>query len=278
MKITKANGETAPFDKAKIRHSLKRVHASKSEIKQVTDTVKDQLYEGMSTAKLYRIVFNELKKLKKGAAGRYNLKRAIMALGPSGFPFEQFVAAIWKFDGFSVETNVVIDGACVSHEVDVVSDGHGLQEFIECKHHSVRGKVCTVKIPLYFQSRFLDIEKQKLSQLKNTGLSYKGWLVTNMRFTSEAIKYGTCAGLGLLSWDYPPKNGLRDRIDKAGLHPITSLTSISRTRQQKLMRRSITLCRELCERSEVLDSIGIHGSKAELVIEEARAICGSGTS
>ncbi len=274
MNITKANGEIAPFDGGKIRASLRRAKASPADIEKVLASVEAAMFEGISTAKLYRIVFRELKKLKRGVAGKYNLKRAIMALGPSGYPFEKFIAALWEADGFSTTTNVIVKGACVSHEVDVVANKGTSFEYVECKHHSSRGNVCSVRNTLYFYARFLDIEKKALANPGQTVRNYKGWLVTNNRFTSEAERYGTCVGLGLLSWDFPFKNGLRERIDKSGLHPITCLTSVSRKNLETLMDRGITLCVDLCKRPEVLGETGISGSQAQKVIQEASAICG----
>lgn len=275
MNITKANGELVPFDSKKIRRSLKRVNASSGDIERVIEKVENEISDGISTAKLYRIVFRELKKLKKGVAGKYNLKRAIMALGPTGFPFEEFIASLWRAEGFSVQTGLIMKGACVSHEIDVFAEQDDIVEFVECKHHSVRGKVCSVRIPLYFYARFLDLERRRVSQSGGREKRHKGWLVTNMRFTSDALDYGTCVGLGLMSWDFPPKDGLRDRIGKFGLHPITCLTSVSKQKLQKLMNKKITLCMDLCEHPEVLVSIGVRGAEAARVMEEAAAICGA---
>ncbi|NNE66409.1 MAG: ATPase [Pyrinomonadaceae bacterium] len=275
MKVKKANGELAVFDEEKIRNSLVRVNASARNIERVIEVVKGEIYDAIPTDKLYRIVFRELKKLRKGVAGKYNLKRAMMALGPTGYPFEKFIGALWESDGFNVRTGQVVKGACVSHEIDVVAKKRNLTEFVECKHHSSNGNVCTVRNPLYFYARFLDIERREVAIPGNTIRKFKGWLVTNMRFTSEALSYGTCVGLGLLSWNFPPNNGLRERIDRAGLHPITCLTSVSRPQKKKLMDLGITLCSNLCERPEVLSEIGIRGSKAEKVIEEAVAVCGA---
>lgn len=273
MNVLKANGEIVPFDADKIRRSLVRVRAKPIVIEQVIESVKREIYDGIPTSKLYRIVFNKLKKIQRGVAGKYNLKKALMALGPTGFPFEKFIGALWQAEGFSVTTGKIVKGACVSHEVDVVAKKGDLHEFVECKHHSSRGNVCSVKNTLYFYARFLDLEKKQLAKSANSSNIYKGWLVTNVRFTSEAIRYGTCVGLGLLSWDFPPKNGLRERIDRAGLHPITCLTSLSTKQKAQLMEKEITLCSDLGDHPEVLHQIGIRSEKAKQVMEEVNAIC-----
>lgn len=274
MNVVKANGEIVPFDADRIRRSLIRVKAKPKIIEQVIEAVKGEIYDGIPTSELYRFVFKKLKKLQRDVAGKYNLKKALMELGPTGFPFEKFIAAVWQAEGFRVKTGQIVKGACVSHEVDVVAEKGDLCEFVECKHHSFRGNVCSVKNTLYFNARFLDLEKKQLAKSAKSPKKYKGWLVTNIRFTSEAIAYGTCVGLGLLSWDFPPKRGLRERIDKAGLHPITCLTSLSNKQKKQLMDKEITLCRDLGIKPEVLSQIGIRGEKAKQVLEEASAIHG----
>jgi hypothetical protein len=273
INVLKANGEIVPFDPDKIRRSLRRVKAKSSVIDRVIKAVEQTIYDGIPTSKLFKIVFSELRKEQKLVAGKYNLKRTIMELGPSGFPFEKFIAAIWKADGYSVTTGITVKGECVSHEVDVIAKRDKLQEFIECKHHSFGGKICDIKTALYVHARFLDLEKKQRAGFASPKNQFKGWLITNTRFTADAIKYGPCAGLNLLSWDFPPKNGLRERIDRAGLHPITSLTSIPKNQKKRLMDRGITLCSDLGDESGVLQSIGIQGDKAIEVLEEASSIC-----
>lgn len=272
MKVIKAGGEIVTFDAGRIRKSLRRVKINPVLIEQIVETVTGKIYDQIPTSELYKIVFDELKKLQKGAAGKYNLKRAIMELGPTGFPFEKFVAAIWQTQGFAVKTGQILKGFCVKHEIDVTAERENLFYMMECKFHSYPGKVSDLKTALYVYARFLDVEKTLKSLPAHKVKTHKMWLVTNMRFTSDAIQYGTCAGLELLSWDYPPKKSLRERIDKSGLHPITCLTSITKREKEFLLRKMIVLSKDLGEQPQVLQEIGIRGQRISEIIEEARAI------
>ena len=49
-------------------------------------------------------------------------------------------------------------------------------------------------------------------------------------------------GLKLISWDYPFNKSLRDQIDKYGLYPITSLTTLSKKDKEKLLDKGYVLC------------------------------------
>ena len=275
MNVTKADGEKVPFDAGKIRRSLRRVKVKPSMIEQIIDEVELEIYEAIPTSKLYRFVFNKLKKLQRGIAGRYHLKRAIMDLGPTGFPFEGLIAGLWSTEGFATKTGQIVKGFCVDHEVDVIAEKADLHYLTECKFHSFQGKPCDVKHALYVYGRFLDIEKRLRSKATHSDRIHKMWLVTNTRLTTDALAYGTCAGLGLLSWDFPAGNALRERVDRSGLHPITCLTSLSGKEKRQLLAKLIVLCRDLCAKPQLLIEIGMEESKITKVLEEADAICGT---
>lgn len=273
INVTKATGEKVPFDAGKIRHSLLRVKTDPVLIEQIIETVEREIYDGIPTSKLYRIVFDSLKKRQKSVAGKYNLKRAIMDLGPTGFPFEKFVGALWQTEGFSVATGQIIKGYCVNHEVDVIAEKENLHYLTECKFHSFQGKPCDVKHALYVFARFLDIEKKLKTAAAHSDKIHKMWLVTNTRLTTDAEIYGTCAGLGLLSWDFPAGDGLRERVDRVGLHPVTCLTSLSLKEKRQLLEKAVVLCRDLLTKPEILMEIGIRQNKIQEVLDEADAIC-----
>ena len=125
-------------------------------------------------------------------AGKYRLKNAIMELGPTGYPFEHFVGAILRTQGYKVKVGVLIDGKCVQHEVDVVAEKDNKIIVVECKFHRSAGKKSDVKIPLYIRSRFNDIYDKWSADGTLGDKEYEGWLVTNTHFTTDAEKYGKC--------------------------------------------------------------------------------------
>lgn len=261
-----------PFDIEKVRRSLRRAQVDPGLIEIIADRVAGRIYEGMPTSEIYEIAFSELKSHKRGSAGKYNLKKAIFQMGPTGFPFEKLIGALFETEGFTASTGQIVKGRCVSHEVDVVAEKGDLHYDAECKFHSFQGKVCDVKHALYVHARFIDIGKELESKEPNADRRHKGWLVTNTRMTSEAIAYGTCAGLGLLSWDYPPGKSLRERIDSSGLHPVTCLTTLSVKLKRQLLEKGIILCRDLIAESQVLVELGLSQSKIDEVVDEAYAI------
>lgn len=271
--IVKQSGETVKFSLDKLRGSLKRTGADKKTIDQILDKVRDELYQGISTKEIYNRAFSLLKKKKSYLASKYKLKRAIYELGPTGFPFENFISAILKYSGYKTEVNIIMQGTCVSHEIDVVAHKNGDTTIIECKFHGDQTLKCNVKIPLYINSRYLDVKSFWNSNPKNGTVLTQGWVATNTRFTEDAIQYGKCCGLYLLSWDYPKDNGLKDRIDRLGLYPITVSTLLTKREKQFLLNRNVVLCRELIGDHFYLDHLGVSEIRKEKILNEIKMLC-----
>jgi hypothetical protein len=119
--IIKASGEKVPFSAEKLRYSLKRSGADDTSIDKVVHDIQDNLYEGITTHEIFSNAFSHLGKYSKRSASRYKLKQAIMELGPTGFPFEVFVSELLKAQGFKTTVGTIIQGHCVTLEVDVVA-------------------------------------------------------------------------------------------------------------------------------------------------------------
>lgn len=271
--ITKSSGDRVKFSLNKLRSSLKRTGADKETIDQIIDKVRDELYQGISTKEIYNRAFALLKKKKSHFASKYKLKKAIYELGPTGFPFERFVGAILKYSGYKVKIGEVLQGKCVTHEIDVVAHKDNETTIIECKFHGEQGINCNVKIPLYINSRYQDVKAHWNTNPKNGTILTKGWVVTNTRFSEDAIQYSKCCGLYLLSWDYPENNGLKDRIDRLGLYPITVSTLLSNREKQFLLSRNVVLCRELIHDKFYLDHLGISDARKDKILKEISDLC-----
>lgn len=273
IKIRKFSGDLVDFDKNKLIRSLKNARADDKLANSIVKQIEKDLFTGMTTKAIYDKAFRLLKKQRRPSASRYKLKRAIMELGPSGFPFENYIGHIFKHDGYSSEVGVVMEGNCVSHEVDVLACKEEKCYIIECKYHNSQGKRNDVKIPLYIQSRFNDI-KSRLEQDKSNGFTkYQGWIFTNTRFTLDAIKYAKCSGLQLVSWDYPEHKSLKYRINKSRLFPITALTSLTKREKQYFLEQGIVLCKEIYEAPELLHKNGFSKTRIRKVHEDIIDLC-----
>lgn len=271
--IEKFNGDIEEFKVDKLKTSLRRSKASESEIDQVVEKITPTLYDGMKSKEIYKAAFSLLKKLNRVSASKYSLKRAILDLGPTGFPFESLIGALLKHHGYSTQIGVTLQGECVTHEVDVLAEKDGDAYAVECKFHADPKAVSNVKVPLYINSRFLDIQKQWNKNPQKKSHLKQGWLVTNTRFSKDAIDYAKCVGLHLMSWDYPDNNGIKHNVDKYALYPITTLTTITKHEKHLLIEKNIILTKELYESPYMLEKIGLSPLRKKRVLDEIKNLC-----
>lgn len=274
LHVTKVSGDEVPFEENKLVHSLERSGASEAIINEVLEDVRGHIYEGIPTKKIYRMAFAILKRKTVSSAARYQLKQAIADLGPTGYPFERLVASLFEHQGYRVKVGQLVDGRCVQHEVDVIAEKNGTRYMMECKFHADPERKADVKVPLYIRSRFVDVMESW--QRADPALEYVGWVVTNARFTTDAIDYGRCIGLQLLSWDFPQRGSLKERIDGSGLLPVTCLTTLRKFEKQQLLENGVIFCRDIHADREALNGIGLTLSRSGKVLEEVRAICNNG--
>jgi len=270
VNIIKASGEIVSFDPNKIRQSLGRVGTDEKLIEQIVNEISALLTENMTTHEIYRIVFRLLRKKSKVLSAKYHLKRAIMLLGSTGYPFEKYIAELLRHQGYIANNNQIIKGFCVSHEVDVTAEEKEKLIFVECKYHNKLGIRCDVKISLYFKARFMDIEQ---GYVNSKSKKLEGWLVTNTRFTDEALQYGQCAGLHLISWDYPQRNSLKEQIEVSGLYPVTCITNFTKAEIDDLLTNNIILCKSINDNPLILERLRIPKSRQATIIKQCQILC-----
>ncbi|WP_111707640.1 restriction endonuclease [Lutibacter citreus] len=274
VNVKKKSGELEPFSTQKLKTSLKNSGATPHEIEKIIIRIAPDLYDGISTNLIYKKAFRLLKKNNRISASKYSLKRAIFELGPTGFPFEKLVSALLKQKGYKTKIGEILKGACITHEIDVLAEKDGNVYTVECKFHKDSSAVNNVRIPLYINSRFIDVQNIWNNSDKTTHLK-QGWLVTNTRFSKDAIDYSKCVDLTLLSWDYPINNGIKENINKYGLYPITTLTTLTKKEKSHLIEKGIILVKELSEIPNSLNQLSISEKQKGLVLDEIHMLCNS---
>jgi Holliday junction resolvase-like predicted endonuclease len=270
--VRKNDGELVPFDAKKLSEALRRSGASEENIRIVDAQVAKVLYDGITTRKIYQLAYSILRKVSDHSAGRFRLKKALLKLGPSGYPFEHFVAKLFEAEGYTTQTGQIIEGKCVKHEVDVVAKKENKVVMVECKFHRSEGAKSDVKISLYVRSRFTDILNKRQELISNQNIHFQPMLITNTRFTEDAIQYGSCSGMKLISWDYPAGNALKEWIDRAKLFPITVLKSLTQKEIEYLLNQGIVLCSQIIQDTDSLVALNIPASRLKSLIKEAKAL------
>ncbi|MFB6319081.1 ATP-binding protein [Saccharicrinis sp. FJH54] len=266
--IKKASGEEEIFQVDKLKKSLNNAGANSSTSEHIAEEISDFIYPGITTKQIYHRAFSLLKKERSAASIRYKLKNAIFQLGPSGYPFEDLIGQIFERQDYETEVGIVVEGHCVTHEMDVIATKDGIQHLMECKYHKDQGKQVSIQVPLYVRSRVNDIIKKRESMPEFSNLQYQGWVVTNTRFSSDSIKYGKCCGLNLLAWDYPYGNSLKEMIERLKIYPVTILHNLTLKEKQTLLEKEIVTCKQLHDQKDILTQLELSKTKIKLITNE----------
>jgi hypothetical protein len=273
MKIVKHSGDIVEFNPEKLKKSLLKSGASNEVVERILQSILSEIYEGIATKQIYKMAFAMLKKTANSHAARYNLREAIRLLGPAGFFFEKYIARLFFAEQYQTVTNLILQGKCVSHEIDVIVKKNGTIAMVECKYHAGRDAASDVKVPMYILSRFNDLKGNQHTIFDKEEIISKCWIVTNNRFTTDAIDFANCSGLNLLSWNYPEDNNLRTKNDNNYLYPVTCLTTLSHAEKDKLLILDVILVKEIINNSDCLEKIELSTNRIKNVLKEASDLC-----
>jgi hypothetical protein len=271
--VIKANGEREAFDPFKTFTSLKNSGADDDVANKVVAHIQAEVKDGMTTHDIYKRAFALLHKNQRPLAVRYSLKRSLMDLGPSGFPFEKFVAEIFRKKGYHAVTDQIVQGHCTEHEVDVVAYDDKELVMCEAKFHNESGGRSDLKIALYVKARFDDLKEATFEYGDKERKLTRGILITNTKFTTTAIRYAECKGLEMIGWNYPKKGSLLRMIEDSGLHPVTCLTTLTGAQKKELMQDGMVLCSKVRENHTVLKKLGLNDEEIKGVVDETNLLC-----
>jgi len=214
--IYKADGRKVQFNEKKILNTCIRAGASKKTAKRILKKVKSKIHRNMTSYDVYKKVLNVISQEKdlKALHQRYQLKNAIMRMGPAGFAFENYVASLLEYyDLQATGIRSKIKGKCATHEIDIIGMREDSKFLIECKYHSKHGVYTGLKESLYTHARFLDMQPRFSGEI----------IFCNTKVSNHAKKYAKCIRQQIFSWRYPAKNSLEKIIEKYNLYPITIL-------------------------------------------------------
>jgi hypothetical protein len=271
--VRKRNGEVETFDHEKLRTSLKNAFAPDELIEEIVQKIEAEAGEETTTDVIYNRAFQLLKEKRRSYAARYSLRQSLADLGPTGYPFESFVGRIFQAKGFEVTVGVTIDGDCISHEVDVVAENENKLLLTEAKFHNSRSIKSAVQTSLYVKARFDDIADNDFGTFAHKDKEIERWLITNTKFSDQAIAYGECIGMKMIGWGYPEDENLQSLIMDTGLQPVTALTTLSGSNKRELTEQGVVLCKTLRNERDKLAALGFSKEKIADVLDEVNHLC-----
>ncbi|MDP2628966.1 MAG: ATP cone domain-containing protein [Nanoarchaeota archaeon] len=266
MKVVKYSGKIEEFNPEKIIGTILRAGGSKKLASEAVQEVIKNYHEGMTTKEVLNITLGFLKK-EPGVPERYDLKRAIMSLGPSGFPFEIFFASVLENYGYKTEVGEKIIGRGFVYEVDIIAEKEK-KFMVECKYHNKVGIITKIRYAKKAYERFLD--------LKSFGFN-QPWLSTNTKCSYDAIEYAKNVNMKITTWTYPKTESLRELIEKKRLYPVTILKSLKPRIKERLYNSKILIAKDLLKYSpeELRQKTRLPEKEIKEILRKVREVVGA---
>ena len=254
-KVIKSSGEEEFYNRDKILSSLLRANISRQLANYIIKEAEKRFYDRITTSEIHSIITSLLRDKAFGLHIRYNLKKAFFKLGPTGYPFEKFVARVLKEYGYKTKVDVILKGRCVDHEIDVLAVKKGKFRLVECKFHNSAGIKTDVKVILYIKARFDDIvenSQNKDFSRKNLG---GAWIFTNTKFTQDAIAFAECSSIRVTAWNYPQQNNIQKVVERKKLYPITIFDNIKPETLTQALEEGIVTLKDFLEKKDLAKKI-----------------------
>jgi hypothetical protein len=243
IEVIKYNGEKEPFSINKVYNSALRAGASFSLAKQISIKIENEIYPNIKTSEIFEKVKKELRNQNSQLSIKFSLKEGIRKLGPEGFLFETFIRKILSNYCLKIREGRIISGKGSKYELDFLAEKNDKFYAGECKYRNKSNCVIDINVCLKSFAILEDIKDNVIFKDKEL----YSFIVTNSRFTNEAIKYSTCKGIKLLGWKYPEKRGLEKLIEEKKLYPATILPSLHGKLIHVFEKEGIVLAKEVLD-------------------------------
>ncbi|GAI45299.1 unnamed protein product, partial [marine sediment metagenome] len=199
--------------------------ATKDIANEIADAIEQKIYNGITTRKILRMVFNLLSQYRPSVAYQIDLRKALSLVKPQP-DFERYVQMLLSEHGYDVTPNRILRGKCGEHEVDAIARRDGVTYIVEVKHHTQ-----------YHRSTGLDVSRiarailEDVTEGFNLGLNYlkidKAMIVCNTKLSEHAKRYALCRDIDNIGWSTPPDLNLQSLIHNHRLYPLTYLRSLT---------------------------------------------------
>lgn len=258
-----------PFDEFRVIRSMERSGVPKELHDHVLQHIKERVQKDntITTDEIFYHIREFLVNKDKKSALRFNLRQALFELGPTGFPFEQYIAKIFQSQGFETQVDLHMRGECVSHEIDVLLKKDGKQEIVEAKFHNQTFGKTDVHVALYVYARYLDLKEK--NQIDNV------WIATNTKLSTDAVIYAECKGIKVLAWNYPETGNLQEFVERPKMYPITIMTDLTTEEKRRMIDNGLVMTADLIKISadELVEKYLIDKERAKNIKRDAELIC-----
>lgn len=266
--VVKWDGRTEEFQAEKLVQTLTRMGAPQSIAEEIAEDIEESVEEGMTTKEVYTLAVQALETHKEIIEFRRDLKEGLARIG-TGHQFEEYVRLLLEEYGYKVSGNLVMQGACVSHEIDAIAERENETVYVEVKHHSVLERYTPFDVTLAAKAKWDDLQAGCDQGLNDCAFD-RVMIVTNTRLTKHAQRYAECVGIEHFGWNTPRGQGLDWFIEAKKLYPVTILRTITDEERDCLYAHGIFTLKQLVA-VDPKDS-GLPAKRVAELIEETHRV------
>lgn len=272
IRVTKGDGTSQLYDRGKILRTCIKMGSTMEIAEVIADKIETKVHDGIKTEKILQMILVLLHKHMPAIALLVHLKKALSLMKPVP-DFEQFVRILMSNHGYDVTPNRIIRGKCVEHEIDAISKKEGITYIVEVKHHFNYHTLTGLDTVRISRAVFEDITEGFELGLNDIKVD-RAMVVSNTKFSGQALQYVECRGISHIGWNTPPGGDLPTMIEEKNLYPVTYLKRLDAATRRKLLSAGVIFVKELLEKSprELAEETGIQKKILEQMIENARII------
>ncbi|MCX6820814.1 MAG: restriction endonuclease [Candidatus Aenigmarchaeota archaeon] len=248
INVTKFDGSLQPLDRAKIARTCVRMGADPAFAEQIAARIEADAYEGITTKRIMQMIFSSLRRRMPEMRHRIDMRTAMAMMRPKP-DFELFAAQLLRAYGYRTQSNRIIRGRYVEHEIDAIAENGKDVFYVEVKHHVNAHTFMGVDVALQARATFEDLvdgHKDGMNRIPFT----KAMLFTNAKMSDHAMRYADGRGIRYISWDAPEGRSLGDIIDECSLYPITLMRDLDSGTQAMLGDAGIVTLLQLVDTPE----------------------------
>jgi hypothetical protein len=272
IQVRKGDGTNQLYDRGKVLKTCEKLGSTRETAEVIADKIETKLYDGIKTEKILQMIFVLLYKHKPTINLLVHLKKALSLMNPVP-DFEQFVRNLMKNHGYYVTPNQIIRGKCVEHEIDAIAEKEGITYIVEVKHHVNYHTLTGLDTVRISRAVFEDITEGFELGLNDIKVD-KAMVVSNTKFSGQALQYVECRGISHIGWNTPPGRDLPTMIEEKNLYPLTYLKGLDARTRRKLLSVGVIFVKDLLEKSlrEFAEETRIQKKVLEKIIENAQII------
>ncbi|MEM3898052.1 MAG: restriction endonuclease, partial [Nitrososphaerota archaeon] len=243
IRVRKADGRLEPYDGSKIMRTALYLGLGREDAERIEREVLEKAYDGIPTSEILAMIRDLAEEIRPELSQARDIREAISAMRPKP-DFEDYARIVLREAGYLVEPGRLLEGRCVSHEIDGIAFKGDEVFVVEVKHHFNQHAYTGLGTVLELWAALEDLREGYRLGFHPYAFT-SAILVCNTKISQHAEQYARCKGIMYMGWRYPRAFALSDIVSSKKIYPITMIKSLSAEAVAKLGDRGIVTLNQL---------------------------------